>query len=184
MSTAKMLNKLLDQTKADARRIKELEATLANATADKQRTVDATATFWHKRVEDLKAQHEMNVEAVQGKHDLDWKQASQERQALIDKMSTLRVQLEATQADRDGLKLHRDEVLAVNAQLGVQLTEARTKFADVEPRFLLLEQQKADLEKLCDKVRDRMKRKELEEERAVLNRKALAGAAPGRDFRR
>ncbi len=42
----------------------------------------------------------------------------------------------------------------------------------IQPQLELLEQQKLELTQLCDKVRDRMRRKELAEEQAILNRKA------------
>ncbi len=77
-----------------------------------------------------------------------------------------------------------EQLVTTNGELNAQLLVAQEKVADVEPRIALLEQQRADLEKICDKVRDRMKRKELDEERAILNRKALVGAQPLRDWRR
>lgn len=47
----------------------------------------------------------------------------------------------------------------------------------------LLEEQRGELAHILDGVRDRMRRRELDAERAVLNRRAVASAAPGKNHR-
>lgn len=47
----------------------------------------------------------------------------------------------------------------------------------------IIEDQRAALTRILDTVRDRMRRKELEAERAVLNRKAVTAVVPERNFR-
>ncbi len=47
----------------------------------------------------------------------------------------------------------------------------------------ITEDQRAALTKILDAVRDRMRRKELEAESAILNRKAVAAVVPDRNFR-
>lgn len=47
----------------------------------------------------------------------------------------------------------------------------------------IIEDQRAALTKILDTVRDRMRRKELEAERAILNRKAVTAIVPERNFR-
>ncbi len=47
----------------------------------------------------------------------------------------------------------------------------------------IIEDQRAALTKILDAVRDRMRRKEVEAERAVLNRKAVTAVVPERNFR-
>lgn len=47
----------------------------------------------------------------------------------------------------------------------------------------IVEDQRAALTKILDTVRDRMRRKELDAERAVLNRKAVTSVIPERNFR-
>ncbi len=47
----------------------------------------------------------------------------------------------------------------------------------------IIEDQRAALTKILDAVRDRMRRKEIEAERAVLNRKAVTAVVPERNFR-
>lgn len=54
---------------------------------------------------------------------------------------------------------------------------------ELGPQIILVEAQRAALGRILDGVRDRMRRKELEEESAVLNRKAIVGAKPERNFR-
>ena len=149
MSTAKLFNKLLDQTKTDARRIRELEAQLALATQDKNRAVDATAAFWRKRVDEVDQQ-------------------------LVE----TRERLVAAQEEHAILHTRLDQEVFVNKELVTRLAENETQMSALQPQLLLLEQQKTDLERLCDKVRDRMRRKEQEEERAILNRKAIASVVP------
>lgn len=58
-------------------------------------------------------------------------------------------------------------------KLSSDIEEARKKLQDVEPQLALYEQQKAELSQLCDKVRDRMRRREKEQEQSILNRKAV-----------
>lgn len=57
--------------------------------------------------------------------------------------------------------------------------EWRRQAQEAAPAVREAEAKVTDLTTLLDKVRDRMKRKELDTERAVLNRKALVGAVPG-----
>lgn len=47
----------------------------------------------------------------------------------------------------------------------------------------IIEDQRTALTKILDAVRDRMRRKEIEAERAVLNRKAVIAIVPERNFR-
>jgi chromosome segregation ATPase len=181
---AKMLTKLLEQTKTDARRIQALEAQAVVAVDDKNRTVDATVVFWKKRLDELKAQHLTELRQQEEKLEADRQHVVEEVQALTGRViaakGTHGNMTKALTEARDHISL-----LAVEKQkLGEQLAAANARMADVEPRIALLEQQRVDLEKICDKVRDRMKRREQEEERAVLNRKALVSVAPQRDYRR
>jgi chromosome segregation ATPase len=181
---ARLIEKLLEQTKTDARRIKDLEAHLAAMNDEKHRAVDATAAFWQKRVEELKSQHASALAEQEATLEAD-------RQLVVGEVRALTGRaVAAKEAHADVTKAlteARDHVslLAVEKQrLEEQLAAALGRMADVEPRIALLEQQRTDLERLCDKVRDRMRRKELEEERAILNRKALAGAVPQRNWGR
>lgn len=47
----------------------------------------------------------------------------------------------------------------------------------------IIEDQRAALTKILDAVRDRMRRKEIEAERAILNRKVITSVVPERNFR-
>ncbi len=61
--------------------------------------------------------------------------------------------------------------------------ESTRRLAELAPQTALLDEQRVALNHILDSVRARMRRKELEEERAVLNRRALATATPGRNAR-
>lgn len=61
--------------------------------------------------------------------------------------------------------------------------ESTRRLAELAPQTALLDEQRAALNHILDSVRTRMRRKELEEERAILNRRALATATPGRNAR-
>lgn len=57
--------------------------------------------------------------------------------------------------------------------------EWRRQAEEAAPSVQVAEEKVVALTALLDKVRDRMKRKDLEQEQAILNRKALVGAVPG-----
>jgi chromosome segregation ATPase len=157
---AKFLNKLLDQTKADARRITDLERQLMIARAEIVTKVDAS------------------IAAGRVAHDADWAVAQERHDGLSEVIRRLRGDLDAARASIVDVTNDRDHWQSVARSLSEQLHEANDKIAELEPRIALLAGQRADLEKLCDKVRDRMKRKEIEEEQAILNRRAIVGAVP------
>lgn len=159
-SPSKLINKLLEQTKLDAAKIKQLEAKLLVKASDDKHMAD-------QRVINIVAQHEA-----------DWAHAALERTRLLDAINT---HLSDNKAINSELVSSRQACAELMATLKIQIGQRQDleiKLAEVEPRIALLEAQRADLTKLCDKVRDRMKRKELEEERAILNRKAMAGVRP------
>jgi DNA repair exonuclease SbcCD ATPase subunit len=59
--------------------------------------------------------------------------------------------------------------------------ESTRRVADLASQVVLVAEQRSALTKILDDVRDRMRRRDLDNERAVLNRKALVAAVPGRN---
>lgn len=174
---SKMITKLLDQTKADAEEIKRLKAQLVAAQRDKDTEVQNAREFARHdavleavRVAKL---HADEITAINDMHEQKREAYRIERNELATERTAVREALVKAQAD---LAARLGEVLRLSGerQMFAEASEAANKqLAEVAPQLALLETQKAELAKLCDRVRDRMKRKELEEESAILNRKAV-----------
>jgi len=166
---AKLLNKLLDQTKTDARAIARLERDklrLGEQLAAARSQIDAA-------VADALA-------ANRAAHDADWASAQERHDGLSEVIRRLRAEFAAVQEKHAEMTNDRDHWQEVARSLSEELHGANDKIAELEPRIALLAEQRAELEKLCAKVRDRMRRREHEEEQAILNRKIVTGAVPAR----
>jgi hypothetical protein len=152
---AKMLNKLLEQTKNDAARIKSLEAKLAVA--------DAT--------------REAAVAEIQMARDMALAAAKQELIAKLEAGDVLLAEARKLIAEYHAHIVRDDEEISNLKKGRLADSEALSRAADHVGKTIaqleLYEQQKLELTKLCDKVRERMRRKELAEESAILNRKAV-----------
>lgn len=107
----------------------------------------------------------------------------------------------ALAAANERLNLLRDTITKLTTRVDEQRRQLETFRLDVEvlaaardawkekaesaaPAVAAAEAKVAELVALLDKVNDRMRRKEREEAAAILNRKALAAAAPSVDRRR
>jgi chromosome segregation ATPase len=162
---AKMLNKILAQAKTDAARIKDLEGKLAVADASREEAREQVLAVAKQEMGKLSGEMISRLEAG------DRLLAEVRQQAHVDKeqfrKTLIEYQSQLVKADEEiGLLSQRcSQLEAVKVDLSTQLQE-------IEPKLALYEQQKLELTQLCDKVRDRMRRKELAEESAILNRKA------------
>lgn len=96
----------------------------------------------------VSALDELNVAATDALDDLESK-----HDATTSELTRVVTELRAVTADRD--------VLAIS-------------LAAIGPQVALIDEQRASLTKILDSVRDRVRRREREEETAILNRQALA----------
>lgn len=180
--TSKLLSKLIAQTKADAATIKALRTENQQLEAAKQEAVEAA-------VAEVIALHRPELAAVSNAAAAREVELASSAAAREQEMTTvhgqLLVKLRATEealadsARENTLLREAQDLLAIaHAKLQAEHAAERARIADLEPRAALIEQQRADLTRLLDKVRDRMRRRELDEERAILNRQALKQVAP------
>lgn len=162
---AKLFKKLLEQTKTDAARIKQL-------TKERDLAIDArdaaiAAAVTQVRGEELARYADLNQQLVT---------ASDQLITVIQAHDSDRAQFRKVLAEYQVQLVHADEEIGthkrINVELNRQLGEALEKVAELQPQLELLEQKKLELAQLLDKVRDRMRRKERLEEQAILNRKA------------
>jgi chromosome segregation ATPase len=141
-----------------ARRIAELEQLLANAEARIRAECRGEIEAIQSNLADVAAQllvereHHAETAALLRKERADRRAQAERHQAALD---VKEAQLAALRSDRDRWQSEAD---------------AARPAVDEAQRSV------RDLQKLLDKVRDRMSRKERETEQAILNRKALAKA--------
>ncbi len=161
---AKQFSKLAAERTTDKKRIIDLEVELKAALASRDAYVRQA------------------LDAQKAHHDEDWRHAEEHHDVVkatleqaLAKVSDLECELVKTKGE-----LERSQML--NGHANQLLEIARGQLAEIQPQLDLIAQQRADLEHILDGVRERMKRKEQENERAILNRKALASARP--DFNR
>lgn len=173
---AKLLNKLLAQTKLDAKRIAELEAAAASAPARIQAAVDAALAK-------VKADHDAALAKMKADHDEDWKHAGERQDTYLLAMAVLETKNEKLTHELGSAKHEVANLTMMKDWLETRNAELQSQLEDVKPELALMESKRAELTTLCDKVRDRMRRKEREEEQAILNRKAITGVTPGANRR-
>jgi uncharacterized coiled-coil protein SlyX len=128
--------------------------------------------------------------ARQGERDLEQARCARERDHLEGRLRELDALNASVAATLDGLEAalaeqrqRAAEACAEAAGLRAERDALAVRLVDLEPELRVLEDKKTALTRILDGVRDRMRRRELEEERAILNRKAIASVAPARNLR-
>jgi chromosome segregation ATPase len=183
MSTAKLLNGLLDSQKTDRARIKHLEARLTETDRRQAAAVAAAVaasevqcrTLLDRTLQEHSAQSAALTELAAGRasqvNDLAWQitvlrqelSTEQQLRAAADTSNKeLRENIEALEAQFDGA-----------AEAAARLTSERAEIAA----------QREALSHLLDAVRAHMRRKDLAAESAILNRKVLASGTPRVNFK-
>ena len=181
--TAKLLNGLLESQKADRTRIKQLEARLAEMDIRQAATVTSAVKATETRLQAQLDQVQRGCAAEQA--------ALAERHAaelatLTELVANKNWQItELTQELRTARQLlvaadaSNVELQSTIEALGDNLDKATRAAADLADDRAEVTKQREALEHLLDDVRGHMRRKDLERERAILNRQALARAVPG-----
>jgi DNA repair exonuclease SbcCD ATPase subunit len=172
VKTAKLLNGLLDSQKTDRARLQLLERRLAEADTQQAAAVTAAATAAEIQ---FKAQLDRVLKQGATEHgalteltaNKDW-QITQLKQEL----SGARQLLAAADASNEELR-SLVETLGDNLDKATQAAAAR---ADEQAEIV---KQREGLNRLLDEVREHMRKKDYDRERAILNRGVLARAAPG-----
>ena len=188
--TAKFLNGLLQTQKADRTRIKELEARLAEVDIRQVATVAAAVKTAETR---LQAQ----LDQVQQGYATERAALAAEQAALAERHAAELAALTELVTNKDWqiteltqqVRTTRQLLAAADASnlelqgtieaLGESLDRATRAAADLADDRAEVTKQRDALEHLLDDVREHMRKKYLERERAILNRQALSRAVPG-----
>lgn len=164
---SKLITKLIEERKGAATRIASLEAAAALVPARIRAALD-----------EVRESHTTQIAALKAQHDDDWKRASEDRDGLLKTIRLLRQQLDDAQAHGHALET---SLAQVRLELSVETERANNldkTLLDVAPQISLIAEQRAALQHICDGVRERMRRKEQQDESAILNRGIVARAAP------
>jgi chromosome segregation ATPase len=154
---ARQYTKLINDLKMLQQRNRELEAEALCTAGRIQDAIDTALTI-------AKASHDDTVDKILHQTD-----------ALRKELDTAMTALSTTTAERDEAQ---GSLLAVTVRADGLAAQA----ADIQPQLDLITQQRADLTHILDTVRDRMRRKEQQDEQAILNRRALARVTPGKNW--
>lgn len=168
MSTkpAKLLTKLLDQTKADAQTIATLRAQLTQAQAA-QAAAEAKLAPLTAQLDQALCEGRLAQASVANLH------------LCVDELLTQSNTAQAAIAARDAMIVAR----AAIASLTATRDACQRQLDQLQPEIALIAEQRAALTTILDEVRARLRRKEVAEERAILNRQALTAALPAINHR-
>jgi chromosome segregation ATPase len=177
---AKLINKLIAQVEKDVVTIATLDKKCQVARDEAAVTIADLDKARQAALDDVvKAQRE----ALEARSQL----------AVVEQDATeLRKQVQDLRACNVGLSEDNCTILVAHDQTRAELSALRfiveaervvaRENVDIidkmQPQLEALEVARQDLNKLLDSVRDRLKRRELEAERAILNRMVVAGARP------
>lgn len=168
MSKPKMnFAKLKQQRKTDSQKLLEMQQRIFDLESKLANTDAAAAERVKLALAEQKAHHDEDWRHAEEHHDV--VKTTLER-ALAD-LADAQSKLVLREADIDALRVslgHSNQMLEME----------RARIAEMQPQLDLIAQQRSDLERILDGVRDRMKRREAEDERAILNRKIIASAKP------
>jgi chromosome segregation ATPase len=177
--TAKLLNDLLDSQKVDRARVKQLEGRCADSDTRQAAAVaaaSATAEMQFKaqldRVQREHAAEHAALTAIVTNKDLEVNNCNWQITALKQELSGARQLLAAADASNEELR-------GITETLGNNLDKAMQAATDLADERAEIAKQREALNHLLDEVRARMRKRELVNENAILNRKVLASAAPG-----
>jgi chromosome segregation ATPase len=203
--TAKLLNGLLDSQKTDRARLKLLEGRLAEADTRQAAAVTAAATAAEMQFKAQleRVQQERAVEHVALKAHLERVQqaraveqatrtalvATKDRQIteLADtkdwQITELRQELSGARQLLAAADTSNEELRGTVEALGDNLDKATHEAVKHADERAEIAKQREALNHLLDDVRGHMRKKDLQRESAILNRQALAGAAPRVNFK-
>lgn len=164
MKPARLVTSLIEDRKAAATRIAELEKAAAGEG-------DRTWTAVAQALADADEAHHKELSGIRDELAAIMKYA-EDAKARILVLAAAIVDVESQRDDAD------TKVRVLEAAL----SEAKDKLSEARPQLELVEKKKDELTHILDAVRDRMRRKELQEEQAILNRATVAGARPRRNW--
>lgn len=161
--TARLLDKLLAGGRVSANRVAELERALVDASERERQSIASVTAGLRQEIERVRAAGEADVNK--------W---HQRYRVIAEELAVLTVSYDTAE---NGRRLAEQETLRVMEQVA----DLQARLDALAPKFAELEVREAALARICDTVRDRMRRRELEQERAILNRGALRALTPERN---
>jgi chromosome segregation ATPase len=178
MSTAKLLNGLLDSQKTDRARIKHLEARLAETDARQAAAVAAAIAASEVQCKaQLDHVHEEHAAERATRTELAASRASRVDD-LAWQITVLRQELNTERQLRAASDASNEEFRGTIEALEAQLDGTAEATARLASERAEIAAQRETLSHLLDGVRAHMRKKDLAAENAILNRKVLAGATP------
>ena len=181
--TAKLLNSLLDSQKTDRARLKQLEGRLAEADARLAAAVAAAVLA-------AESQFKPQLERVQQERDVERAcrsevTASKDRQ-IAELTASKDWQITGLKQELSGVRqllaaadVSNEELNSLVEALGDNRDKAAQAAADLADARAEVAKQREELQHLLDGVREHMRKKDYDRERAILNRGVLARGAPG-----
>lgn len=166
-------------------------------------STDKPARQYTKFINDLKVLQQRNRELeaealrtagrIQDALDAALASASASHEAATNKIlcqeAALRRELDTALTSLSTIIAERDEaqsrLLAATVRadgLAVQVADIQPQLDHIEQQLDFIAQQRTDLTRILDTVRERMRRREQQDEQAILNREALAKASPGKNW--
>lgn len=203
--TAKLLNDLLASQKADRARIKQLEGRLADATTQQDSrqaaavstavapllTRQATLHARIKQLEERLAEADTRQEAATVTANWQILGLKQQLYGARQLLAAADAANEELRTSIEALGANLDKASADLAAERVALDQQREELArltaqttlDLAARTAEIATQREELTGILNTVREHMRRREVAEEQAILNRKVIASGAPGVNFR-
>jgi chromosome segregation ATPase len=181
--TARLINDLKALQKESQTRIRQLEGLLQQATGRQEAAVRAA-------VAEAEAGFGLRLEQLQRELRLQQEERVRFTAEADEQCAAQAAQLAALQQELAGVRTVLAAADAENAQqrdaleaLGQRLDATAEQQAEIVQRQAEIAKAREDLTHILDTVRERLRRREMETERAVLNRAVLNHAAPERNFR-
>ena len=177
--TAKMLNNLLDSQKIDRARIKQLEGRLAEADTRQTAAVTATEMQFKVQLERMQQEGAMDLAGFVERAATKDRQIAELVAAKDWQITEIKQELSGVRQLLSAADASNVELRGIIETLGDNLDKATQGAVEQEGARAEIAKQREDLNHLLDEVREHMRKKDYDRERAILNRRVLAGAAPG-----
>jgi hypothetical protein len=183
VKTAKFLNSLLDSQKTDRARLKLLEGRLAEADTRQAAAVTVAEMQFKAQLERVQqeraVEHAALTELVTSKD----RQITELAATKDWQITGLRQELSGARQLLAAADASNEELRGIVETLGDNLDKATQEAAKHADERAEIAKQREGLNRLLDEVREHMRKKDLQRESAILNRQALAGAAPRVNFK-
>lgn len=145
----------------------------------RNRELEAEALRTPERIQDAV---DTALTSARGDHAETLRQKDAIYEEALRQMADLRAELATALAALSTTTTERDEAQRNLLTETLRADGLSVQVAAIQPQLDFIEQQKRDLSSILDTVRERMRRKEQQEEQAILNRRVLGSATPGKNW--